>query len=629
MPNSNNKDRKPLNINFAASHDQASVLPEMALKYKELDKIIPNLENLGYLPSNFKKLSPEELQRLSEELKKQYNELDETKKEIINTVTHAKQIVSDLQECAKKLSTIQLLTPDEKFKYAKSLVPELLTTNEKNRFKKIEEALNSTCVIKSAGDETIKFQLGTLGYAKDSDMITESEFKYLVVPRLKDNNLLDSYRLYVKGDMLLERTPLEICQAINEDFFSDDDYEASKELIKARIKGIDYELGLERLKNLENNDIDRDLTKLRQEFMSVSSQNDDSSEKDIPEKELSLPEVPTHSFELNSQQPSNEPTININPIEEDQKKSIFVSLLQELIPEKKKNLIYIDTIQPTSLETIMQASLEESSSLPENEIFKLNYQTASKIKDAGSLAVHKLEEQIRKSYSIDGSSTYEEMKRSCEAALKNHDEKLKKTLPCKLTDKSLVCKFYEYGKKYLEEKIKKCKTAIKTLEENKIKKWGEFSKYNLKYANLSDAERKKTLNIIYELKITTLNRELENAEKQLALWLGEKTFTQNVEKNGKIKQEKVPFPEKELNFRNLVLVFNSNSASEGKTINVYLDGVYLVSDKKAEPIFQISNNRAPHKSCITGQTSSSANFYKEHNTKEKNPKQTVGMALGS
>ena len=627
MPNSNNKDRKPLNINFAASHDQASVLAEMALKYKELDKIIPNLENLGYLPSNFKKLSSEELQRLSEELKKQYNELDETKKEIINTVKYAKQIVSDLQECAKKLSTIQLPTPDEKFKYAKSLVPELLTTNEKNRFKKIEEALSNTCIIKSAGDETIKFQLGTLCYAKDSDMITESEFNYLVVPRLKDNNLLDSYRLYVKGDMLLERTPLEICQAINEDFFSDDDYEASKESIKTRIKGIDYELGLERLKNLENNDIDRDLTKLRQEFMSVSSQNDDSSEKDIPEKKLSLPEVPTHSFELNSQQPSNEPTININPIEEDQKKSTFVSLMQELIPEKKKNLIYIDTIQPTSLETIMQASLEESSSLPENEIFKLNYQTSSKIKDAAFLAVHKLEEQFRKSYSIDGSSTYEEMKRSCEAALKNHDEKLKKTVPCKLTGEKLINEYYEFGNNYLKEKIKKYKTAIDNLTDSKKGEYGEFSRHNSKYSHLKKDQRKQILNQIYEQKNATLKTGLDKAEKQQALWLGEKTFTQNVEKNGKIKQEKVPFPEKELNFRNLVLDFNSNSASKGKTINVYQDGVYLVSNKKAEPIPQISNTRARHKSCITGLTS--ANFYKEHNTKEKNPKQTAGMALGS
>lgn len=623
MPNSNNQDQP---INFSASHDQASILAEMTLKYKELDKIIPNLENLGYLPSNFKKLSPEELQQLSEELNKQYNELHETKKEIINIVTHAKQIVSDLQECAKKFSTIHLPTPDEKLENAQSLLKthKSLTENEKNRFKEIEEALSNTCIIKSAGDETIKFQLGILGDAKDSNKITESEFNYLVVPRLKDNNLLDSYRLRVEGDMILKRTSLEICQSINKDLSSDTDYEGSKKLFKARLKGIDYELGLKRLKNLENNDSNRDLTILRQELMSVSSQNDDSSEK-----ELFLPEVPTHPFELNSQQPSNEPTININHTEEDQKNSEFVALMEELIPEKKKNVIFIDTVQPCSLETIMQASLEKSITLSETEKFKQNYIKISKNYEASTLALHKIQKQFEKSYSTDASYIYEEMERSYETSKKNRDENLRKPVACKLTGGPLVKEYYEFGNNYLKEKIKKYKTAIDNLTNSYKEEYGEFSKNNTKYSHLEKGQRKSIFKQIYEQKKATLKTGLEKAEKQQALWLGEQTFTQNVEKNGKIKQEKVPFPEKELQFRNLAL----NPAPKDRTIHVHSDGVYLA--KKPETNIEISNARSPFKNFIQGQTSSSfpSQFYKVNTkTEEKNPTQTVdtvGMALGS
>ena len=595
MPNSNNKIREPLKINFAANHDQASLQEKIAMDQKKLTK--PNVD----------------LEEISSQQEK------------INSIKYAQQLLNDIQEAANKLSVIYQHTPKEKLKYAESLLAthKPLTANEKNRFKEIEEALSNTCIIKAVGDEVVKFQLGILGYEKDRNKITESEFNYLVLSRLKDNNLLDSYRLRVTGDMILKRTSLEICQALDNDLSSDEDYKVSKNLFMARLEGINYEL------SLLHSESPRDVTQLRNELISLSTQNfENHSEGKLP----TLPEVPDHSLELNSHQPSNEPTININPIEEDQKKSTFVSLMQELIPKKKKNLIYIDTIQPTSLETIMQASLEESSSLPENEIFKLNYQTSSKIKEAALLAVHKLEEQFRQSYSIDGSSTHEEMQRSCEAAFKNHDEKLKKPVPCKLTGEKLINKYYEFGNNYLKEKIKKYKTAIDNLTASRKGEYGEFSKHNSTYSHLNKDERKQTLNRIYDHKKATLNRELEKAEKQKALWLGNKIFTQSVEKNGKIKQEEVLFPEKELDFRNLVLNFNCNSASEGKTINVYQDGVFLVRNKKTEnelSSIQISNIRTPHKSCITGLTSSSANFYKEHNTKEINPKQTVGMALGS
>jgi hypothetical protein len=613
MPNSNNKDKSP--INYSASHDQASLKTEIDSIHKELPKIQRDFEKIqeNQLPINSKTL-PEEWQE----------QLNKINIEASNLLDYAGQKLNDIQEAAKKLSTFQQHSPYEKLKYAESLLAthNPLTANEKFRFKEIEEALSNTCIIKSAGDETIKFQLGILGYANDSNIISESEFNYLVVARLKENNLLDAHRLRVEKGMILKQTSLEICQSINESLSSDPDYEDSKNLFVSRLKGIDYELNLKILENIDREC--RDLTLLRKELMSLSFQNsDDSFEENSFEEKLSFPGVPTHPIEFNSQQPFNEPTIN--HIKEYQKKSEFVSLIQELIPEKKKNVIHIDTVQPMSLETIMQASLEESSSLSKNEIFKLNYQTSSKIKDAALLAVHNHEEQFRKSYSTDGSSTYEEMKRSCEAAFKNHDEKLKKTVSCKLTGEPLVKGYYEFGNKYLSKKIEDYKTAIETLENNKSKKFGEFSKYNAKYANLTEFERKTTLNRIYDDKKTKFNRELENAEKQRALWLGKKTFTQSIEKNGKIKQEEIPFPEKELRFRNLVLDFNSNSTSEGKTIKVYLDGVYLVSDKKTEPStsIQISNTRASYKNGIRGQT---ASIFYSPNKKGNYTQLAVGMS---
>lgn len=630
MPNSNNQDQP---INFSASHDQVSILADMASKYKELHRIIPKLENLGNPPSNFKKLLPEELQQLSEELKKQYNELDETKKEISNLVKYARQIVSDLQECAKKFSAIHPHTPNEKLKHATLLLAnhKPLTANEKYRFKEIEDALSNTCIIKSAGDETIKFQLGILGYAKDSNKITESEFNYLVVPRLKNNNLLDSYRLRVKGDMILKQTSVEICQAINEDLSSDDDYKASKKLFMARLKGIDYELSVHHCNN------PRDMVQLKEELTSgipthsgthPSTQNfENHSEENLPP----FPEVPDDSLRLNSQQPSNEPPININPIEEDQKKSEFVSIMEELIPEKKKNEIYIDNVQPTPLEKIMQLSLERSIALSEDEIFKLNFKAISEKQEASTLALHKIQEQFKKSYSTDASYIYEEMERSCETSKNNRAKKLKNPVSCKLTGKELVEAYYEHGKNSLKEEIKKYETAIDNLKNSKKGEYGEFSKHNPKYIKLNKEQRKQIFNQIYEQKNATLKTGLEKAEKQQALWLGEKKFTQNVEKKGKIKQEEVSFPEKELDFRNLVLDFNSNSASKGKTIYVYQDGVYLVSNKKAESsnIPQISSRRAPYKNCISGLTASSSNFYNISNKKQENHKQAVGMTLKS
>jgi hypothetical protein len=624
MPNSNNQDQA---INFSASHDQVSILADMASKYKELHRIIPKLENLENPPSNFKKLLPEELQQLSEELKKQYNELDETKKEISNLVKYARQIVSDLQECAKKFSAIHPHTPNEKLKHATLLLAnnKPLTANEKYRFKEIEDALSNTCIIKSAGDETVKFQLGILGYARDSNKITESEFNYLVVPRLKDNNLLDSYRLRVEKDMILKRTPLEICQALDKDLSNDDDYAASKNLFEHRLNGINYELSLHNC----NSQSPRDVAQLKQELEMLAQDSTHASIQNF--ENLPYPEAPTDSFELNSEQPSNERPININHTEEYKEKSEFVSIMEKLIPEKKKNVILIDTVQPISLETIMQASLERSSLQSENEIFKLNYKTINKIHEASTLALHKIQEQFTKSYSTDGSDIYKEMMRSGDASNKDRAENLKKTEPCKLTGEKLVNEYYRFGKGYLEDKIKKIEEQKNTLEYNKKNKFAEFDKSRQQYRDLNTHEIRNKREQIYITQKKKLDTELEVLKKQQALWLGKKTFTRCVEKNGKIKQEEIPFPEKELQSRDYVLNFNPNLASEGKTSNVYQDGVYLVSNKKAESsnIPQISSRRAPYKNCISGLTAPSSNLYNISNKKQENHKQAVGMTLKS
>ncbi|WP_342227950.1 hypothetical protein [Rickettsiella endosymbiont of Rhagonycha lignosa] len=625
MPNSNNKDREPLEINFSASHDQASVQDESASKYKNLNAIIPTLEKIQEdLEIYSETHSSEKLQR----------QLNETKAEVINLVTYARQIVSDLQEGAKKFSTIHLHTPDEKLKHAKSLLAthKSLTANEKYRFKKIEDALSNTCIIKSAGDETVKFQLGILGYAKDSNMITESEFIYLVVPRLKDNNLLDSYRLRVEGDMILKRTPLEICQSINKDLSSDDDYKASKNLFMARLKGIDYELSVHQCNN------PRDMVQLKEELTSgvpahsgthPSTQNfENHSEENSPP----FPEVPDDSLELNSQQPFNEPTINIYPIEEYQKKSEseFVALMQELIPANKKNeKIQTDEINPIPVEKIMKMTLQRPSPLSDDKKRNIIYSEIMKAEKIIGKAVAKVKENIEKQRtSTDGTYVYEEMIESLSKLKDEHAEQFQKTESCKSTGKPLIEVYDKFGKDYLEEKIQKYKTAINNLKDSKKGEYGEFSKHNPKYSNLKKDERKKTLNRIYDHKETIFNTELEKAKKQQALWLGEKTFTQSVEKNGKIKQEEKSFPEEELHFRNLVLDFNSNSASKGETINVYTNGVYLTSNKKAEDIqssIQISNTRTLHKNYIPRQTSS--NFYSVPNKKEENHR--VAMAFRS
>ena len=634
MPNSNNKDREPLKINFSASHDQASVQDKSAPEYKNLKAIIPTLEKIQ------EDLQIDSVTHSPEKLQKQLNEMNETKTEVINLVTYARQIVNDLQEGAKKLSAIHLHTSDEKLKYAKSLLAthKPLTANEKYRFKEIEEALSNTCIIKSAGNETVKFQLGILGYEKDSNMITESEFNYLVVPRLKDNNLLDSYRLRVEKDMIRKRTPLEICQALDKDLSSDDDYKTSKKLFMARLKGIDIE-GLPEINSetLPNNESPRDVTQLQEELMSgvlthggthPSTQNfENHSERTLPP----LPEVPDDSLELNSQQPSNEPTININHTEEDRKKSEFVALMEELIPANKKNEIQIDQISPNPVEKIMKITLQRPSQLSDEKKRDINYSMIMKSEQITVTAVAKVKENIQKlRTSTDGTYVYEEMIGSLSKLKDEHDKQFQEPVSCKLTGKTLVEEYDQFGQKYLKEKIKNHETAIKNLKDSKKGEYDEFSKHNPKYSNLKNDERKKILNRIYDRKKTTFNTELEKAEKQEALWLGKKTFTQCVEKNGKIKQEEKSFPEEELHFRNLVLDFNSNSVSKGKTINVYTNGVYLVSNKKTEDIqssIQISNNRTSHKNCIPGQTSS--NFFSVHNTKGENPKRAVGMPLRS
>lgn len=598
MPNSNNKDREPCNINFCASHDQASVQDESASNHKKLNGIKSKLEKIQEnLQSESETHSPKKSQQ-------QLNEMNETKTEVINLVTYARQIVHDLQENAKKLSTIHLHPSEEKLENAKLLLPTLepLTGNEKYRFKKIEEAISNTCIIKSAGDETIKFQLGILGDAKDNNIISKSEFDYLIVARLKYNNLLDSYRLRAEGDMILEQTPLEICQAINKDLSSDVDYEASKKIFMARLKGIDFELSSQNCKS------PRGVTQLQKELESLSQNFQADSGQP-----LFLPEVVSTPIEFNPQQPSNAALIKeTNHSVEHTQRSEFVAIMEELIPANKKNEIQIDPITPIPVEKIMKITLQRPSPLSENKKRDLNYSMVLQAVVITGNAAAKVQEDIKcPSGANNGYYTYKEMMERLGTLKERHAEQLQETTPCQLTGKPLVEEYYAFGKKYLKEKIQKYETAINNLKEAKRGKYGDFSRQNSKHSNLKKDQTKQNLNQLYEQKIAPLKTGIEKTEKQQALWEGHETFTQN----------------QELDFRNRAF----NSAPEGKTINVYLDGVHLVTDKKAEPskITQISNTRAPHKSCITGLTSSSANFYKEHNTKEKNPKQTVGMALGS
>lgn len=131
---------------------------------------------------------------------------------------------------------------------------------------------------------------------------------------------------------------------------------------------------------------------------------------------------------------------------------------------------------------------------------------------------------------------------------------------------------------------------------------------------------------IYLGKKQELDLQFEKAMKQQALWEGHETFTPQKDKKNKIAQEKIAFSKKELDSRKLVLKYNPN-VFENKTINVYQDGVYLVSNKKTEDgqsSIHISNTRASFKKHLQGLTSSS--FYSEQNQKEKNYK-TEGTRL--
>lgn len=302
--------------------------------------------------------------------------------------------------------------------------------------------------------------------------------------------------------------------------------------------------------------------------------------------------------------------------------------MQELIPEKKKNEIQIDEISPIAVEKIMNITLQRPSPLSEEEKRKHNHSMIMKAAKITGNAVAKIQNNIENpSYANDGSSVYEGMIESLSKLKDGHAEKLQETKTCILTGEKLVHEYSKLGKRYLEGKIQKIENQMNLLECNKKNKFAEFDKNTAQYDNLTKFQIEVKREKIYLGKKQELNLQFEKARKQQTLWEGKKTFTQSVEKNGKIKQEEKSFSEKELHFRNLVLDFNSNQA-EDKTIYVYRDGVHLVSNKKTEDeqsSIQISNTRASFKKCIQGQTSSS--FYSGQNQKEKNCKLAEGMRL--
>lgn len=246
MPNHSNqqKTESSSNINFSASHDQACLSHEMSTNYTELKKIPNALEEDEI---SLQKIRPEG--KTLAELQELINEINEKQTTTIKLVEYSKQVVENLHTTATKLNAIYQKTPEEKLKAAQALLTkdQPLNKNEQCRFKKIEEALSNTCIIKSAGDETIKFQLGVLGNARKNNLISQSEFDYLVTPRLVQNNLLDDYRLKIEGGMILKQLNLGICQAINQEISLDPDYQDSKKLFAQRFKGIGYELSSEKL----------------------------------------------------------------------------------------------------------------------------------------------------------------------------------------------------------------------------------------------------------------------------------------------------------------------------------------------------------------------------------------------
>ena len=586
MPNNKNTDSTT--VNFAAGHDQASIEKQRALEYQELQKGDKTLE------LQEKKLSSFDLKTKDiEELQKIREEIAEERTEAINLVKYAQQRVTDLHESAKKLNAIHQTSPEEKLKKAQQLAKQLpnykpLDEDGRYKVKKIEAALCNTCIIKSAGDETIKFQLGVLGNARENNTISESEFNHLVVLRLKENNLLDSYRLRIEGDMILEQTSLEICLAIDNKLSADPDYKDSNVFFAMRLKGIKHELSLKKEKELEHRLQEgqvRDLTPLWKELKTSDEAIQNSNDNlEVP---LNLPEVATTPLpDPSLQQALYAEALKIPYLEEvekkEPKKSEFVELMQELVPENRKHEIHVDSIQPIPVEKLMKITLERPSPVSEDEKFRLDQSHILKKEEIVGKAKHEMNEKLKDSYKSNLGFICKEMDQSLSNRDKDYSEKSKETKPCQLEGKELFDAYYEHGKRYLENKEQKIKTRIHDLEHNKEKHYYEFSTTTLesKYGHLTSRKKEEKRAEIYKEEKTKLDTQLEKSKKQKALWEGDKTFIQSVLNEKKGKKKELAFATEELKSRKLVLNYNPEREPENQKLNVYQDGVYLVSIKK-------------------------------------------------
>lgn len=614
MPkHSNNKNTNSTAVNFAASHDQASLLKQMSAEFEELKKVEGRLElekqEILSLVDLKTKTSVEELQEI-------FKKIDEKKTEAINLVKYAQQRVTDLHEHAKKLNPIYQTSPEEKLKKARLLLPadKPLNKDEIFRFKKIEGALSNTCIIKSAGEETIKFQLGVLWNAINKNTISESEFNHLVVLRLEKNNLLDAYRLRLVEGMILDATSLEICQAIAEDLSADADYKKSKELFTMRLKGIEHELKLEKVKELEHSLQEgraRSVTSLWKELYEKLGNSEESSGQELP---LNLPEV----MDAPLPDPGLQEKLYVEGLKhysekaskeakEVQEKSEFVELMLELLPEKREKEIQIDRIISIPLEKFMKITLERPSSVSEEKKRNINLSNILNAHKVTRKAYQAVLENIENlSYTNNFDSLQNDMARDLSKLQDDRAKEIKETKPCQLTREELVKTYYEYGKRYLEN----CKTQIEERSKylDKDPK-GYIFRYKIGSVELKfspKSEKKATRKKIRPQEKRKLDTLLNETNRQKALWERKKTYEQKVfDKKSETKQE-IPIPEKELEFRDLVLNYNPNHESEKKELRVYLDAVRLTSIKEnttdstksaetptAASQFELSPKRAP------------------------------------
>lgn len=594
MPNLSNKPKTeslPI-INFSASHDQVSLLNEMSTKYTAFKNIS---DDLGEIKTSLQEISPNvatlaEQQELS-------NKIEEKQATAIKLVEYGKQVVVDLYKTANKLNAIHQKSPAEKLKAAQSLLTEdeALNNQEQYRFKKIEQALCNTCIIKSAGDETIKFQLGVLGNARKNNLLSESEFNHLVILRLKENNLLDDYRLRIEGDMILEQTHFGMCQAINNELSSDPDYQDSKNLFAQRLKGIDYELSLQKLsdnswekKGLEErNSLCNELEGFN---VTAAPKIKNGLEEDIA---FNLPEIedtdPTYEANLALINQDLLCRQNIEAMKKvnlqlNQKRSTFVESMEELIPKDKSKTIIIDAIIPTPIEDIMKITLECPSRVSDREALRINFaRNRAELKNLTRADEKYLKILEDPSSSNNGDNIHEETLRESKKNLAERDEKRKETKPCQLVGEELVNKYREVTTRRLENRKESIEGQLSHLENKYEKHFDEFSRLKLeqKHGNLTSDEKKQIRKKMFREEKRRLNEQLEKTNKQLALWERSETFIKNVynEKADIIKQEKMAFSTEDLNYRDLVLKYNPNYEAQQQKIYVYRGGVYVLNGK--------------------------------------------------